>query len=561
MPDSSDASICGSTISKLLAKNCFNTIMVHQQHEDGKLVLVPSRYLPDKILNWFYSNDLYRNLHHHAMTNHGRDYVPLDENSKYLFAFNEPLCLDFRRSEPHAVLEKKIAHIPESDDKARLRRHYAPLRPLAMEDRNTHHAPHRFQLYSNWRDGFVLMDLLQQVENELDGKPDGSNELSEELMRRLDEEGPKHPAFWKLFVEPLGGCYLEATYLLKIFCNAFSGKSAGYADCLTISDNGLGGTSKTTLATRVAIAFGGIRNAKKLGYVASSSVHMLQESASAITEEKSNLENAKWAVIDDFSVNEAKPLCIKSLHQITGGGDLSTQRKYAHSRNFTFQGQLCLTCNGFWKPDEPMTGADERRYTGLILHTRFVNGKRPDQLLPHERLKDPSIKDNPHRFIPELTFLVLAYHHIQQAWSAAGGDVHLPRPPSAVEHRARMFAAHMAVDVQDLVEDFFKKRLTVYQLNANLPSSFADVYAALRAFASETSVIVSDEQLRDELRNRSIALSESKQMRYIKACSPRTPGQHMRVFGTHRSGVRGIDTVYTLVPTNNILEQLNAASM
>ena len=101
------------------------------------------------------------------------------------------------------------------------------------------------------------MDLLQRVENELDGRPDGDNALSDDLIRRLDEEGPKHPAFWKLFVEPLGGCYLAATYFLKIFCNAFSARSAGYTDCLIMNDNGLGGTCKTTLASSIAIAFGG----------------------------------------------------------------------------------------------------------------------------------------------------------------------------------------------------------------------------------------------------------------------------------------------------------------
>ena len=92
-------------------------------------------------------------------------------------------------------MEGYIQAIPESEDKDRLRRVYAPLRPLVMEDYNSHYAPHEFELYANWRDGLALMDLLQQLESELDGKPDGDIKLSEDLIRRLDEEGPKHPAF------------------------------------------------------------------------------------------------------------------------------------------------------------------------------------------------------------------------------------------------------------------------------------------------------------------------------------------------------------------------------
>ena len=73
------------------------------------------------------------------------------------------------------------------------------------------------------------------------------------------------------------------------------------------------------------------------------------------------------------------------------------------------------------------------------MKTQFVDGKTADQLAAHERIKDPSIKDNPPRFRSELSFLVLAYHHIRQAWSLPSGhpsgEVILPRPPSAVEYR------------------------------------------------------------------------------------------------------------------------------
>ena len=59
--------------------------------------------------------------------------MSLDRDSQHIFAFDEPICFDFRRTEPHPVLESYTQGIPESDDNDRLRRVYAPLRPLVME--------------------------------------------------------------------------------------------------------------------------------------------------------------------------------------------------------------------------------------------------------------------------------------------------------------------------------------------------------------------------------------------------------------------------------------------
>ena len=136
-------------------------------------------------------------------------------------------------------------------------------------------------------------------------------------------------------MEPLGGCYLEATYLLKLFCNAFSGRCASHTDCLTITDNKIGGTSKTCFATIVASAYGGVSTADCKHYVTSNNVHMLYKPLQDhITEEESNLENAKWAVVDDFSVEESNPLWNKTIHRITGRGLITAHRKYAHVRSF-----------------------------------------------------------------------------------------------------------------------------------------------------------------------------------------------------------------------------------
>ena len=161
--DGDDVKVAGFSIAETLEKNYGRIEMESVQREDGKMVLVPKSRTPPAIRNWFHSNDLYSQLKGLVMQCEAREYVELDPNSRHIFAFDEPLCFDFRRAESLAVLEAYIQGVPESDEKVRLRKVYAPLRPLVMEDYNSHYAPHKFQLYDNWRDGLVLMDLLQPV--------------------------------------------------------------------------------------------------------------------------------------------------------------------------------------------------------------------------------------------------------------------------------------------------------------------------------------------------------------------------------------------------------------
>ena len=132
--DGDDAKVAGFSIAETLEKNYGRIEMESVQREDGKMVLVPKSRTPPAIQNWFNSNELYNQLKEHVMQCQARGYVVLDRDSPHIFAFDEPLCFDFRRTEPHPVLEGYIQAIPESEDKDRLRRVYAPLRPLVMED-------------------------------------------------------------------------------------------------------------------------------------------------------------------------------------------------------------------------------------------------------------------------------------------------------------------------------------------------------------------------------------------------------------------------------------------
>jgi hypothetical protein len=280
-----------------------------------------------------------------------------------------------------------------------------------------------------------------------------------------------------------------------------------------------------------------------------------------ITEEESNLENAKWAVVDDFSVEESNPLWNKTIHRITGRGLITAHRKYAHVRSFQFHGQLVLTCNGFWKPAEPLANPDHRRLTAVIMKTQFVDGKTADQLAANERIKDPTIKDNPQRFRPELSFLVLAYHHIRQAWSLPSGhpsgEVILPRPPSAVEYRERMFAEHMNIDIADLVATFFRERMVEWVPGRGVPSTYSEFREALRAYAEQVSMRILPNQLDDALRATNIDEANRK------APGTGSRGSNKFCATVAKDGPRTVVVKkWTLAPpTPSIFQQLNTAAI
>ena len=225
---------------------------------------------------------------------------------------------------------------------------------------------------------------------------------------------------------------------------------------------------------------------------------------------------------------------------------------------------MVLACNGYWKPKQKLDGADERRLTGLIFNIKFVE-KKPEQLLANERIKDPSIKMHPERFVTGLSFLVLAYNHIRQAYSTASGEpsgeVLLPRPPSAVEYRRHMFADHMLPDVDELVATFFRERMVEYVDAYELPTTYSDFRRELESFVAQTSIVVGDNQLNNALRRINISQEKVYVSQYKRGAISR-PKACVRLCATVRADGAGTAVVkkWTLLPPGgSVLQRLAAA--
>ena len=332
------------------------------------------------------------------------------------------------------------------------------MRAIGRKDRNTQHSPNPFQLYEHWREGFKMLRLIQDAENELRGKSDGDECLSPGLIADFMREGPKHPCFWKRFYQPFENIHITL-YLLKFLCNCFNTKAARRTEVMTLFDRQLGGTGKTLINT-LATLFGGPRSKSQPGYVPTLQVAVLQQKtqvSEAPSESMCNLELARLAIVDDFHNAQGRPLVRQTVRQVSGAAPITSGRKRQSDHTFISRAQIVLINNDLVVHDGPLEEPDERRHTGIEYLLKFTdeNVRNSRALRSNERPKDSNIKFRAHLFIPEIACWVLGYHHIVQA--AEDSEVTLPRPLTAAAFREPYFGGTLGID--DLAKKFIAERL------------------------------------------------------------------------------------------------------
>jgi hypothetical protein len=504
--DMAPGALTGKPISDLLKKTYFRVGMQYEQDGRGKMRLAPRR-LTAHCQNLF-ENTSFMSCITTVAVHHRGPHKALDSGAAHLLVFKDRVCFDFAMKAPHPSMEKLIRHIPETPEKQHLRELLKPLRELSMRDRNTQAMPHSWKLYHRWREGLVMVRLLQEVEEmalvDETGVPlaDGTNNIGEALSSAIKAEATKHDCFRKCFLEPFNYNIHEAVQSIKMFANAWNTKSYKRTEVVTIFDIGEGSTGKGTLK-HLADTYGGIRTKTGAGYSATITAQALQQKTSvseAPSEQLANFEGARVVFLDEAPTgDDARAMHMKVIHMIMSGNFITAARKFASESVFLFLGTLYLVCNGYWKSDQPLGGPDERRITGQEYCVKFVN-KPEAELLPCELVKDGSIKSNIASFCPELSFWVLAYFYIKQAGEEA--DVTLPRPPSAVAFRNHVFKKDNVEEQTVVVEQFIAERLVVYSTSAKLPTTAQEVTTALMDYASSRGQNISENDARNILRER-----------------------------------------------------------
>ena len=182
-------------------------------------------------------------------------------------------------------------------------------------------------------------------------------------------------------------------------------------------------------------------------------------------------------------------------------------------------------------------------------------------------IKDTDIKKYAKRFVPELSFLVLAYARIRQACSRPSGDpsgeVLLPRPAPAVEYRRHMFAERMEPNVDELVRTFSRERMVVRDNAFEPPSSYGDFRRELEVFATATSIAVDAHQLNTAIRNTNIDDKTAYIKEYRRGRLHRKGGTHRVCASVERAGARNkVTQVWRLRPSGpSVAQQLRANTL
>ena len=100
-----------------------------------------------------------------------------------------------------------------------------------------------------------------------------------------------------------------------------------------------------------------------------------------------------FGFVDDIDVGRDAAIKNSILNNLTGGNDITKQRKYKAKSTFTPICTLVFMTNGIWQLESPPIGADQRRDTGQQHTTHFVD-KRHGDLGVGEVRKDSSVKEN-----------------------------------------------------------------------------------------------------------------------------------------------------------------------
>ena len=412
----------------------------------------------------------------------GRDWHPLDASPEAVRIrnFMGGLCLDFNISldpgEPITV---------ESLTKV--------LRPARKEDRISRFCPTTWREYPSQRK-LELFHLLQKVENHLHV----DDLLNDELRDALTAEAAHHPCLRHFFYEAHND-WNEAIFTLKIMCNNVTGKSAGNVEHYTMMDEGSGSTAKGTLRELFEAQLGVFTGGEHRGYTAVITKACLQENRGergkmTPNEELSNMKGSVLSFCDDFDAKD-NPLSSEKLKQISGGNSLTAARKNKGNEVFKFNGMLVMMTNGAWKIEGMMDGADLRRFARQWFLVKFKANPKG----PMERLKDRSFKNDIGRFLPELWWLCICYHHIRCAHSTQ--DRTLPLPPTVLAALSELEENVQEDKYTDAVKLFVETHIKDYVSQLALPKSAAELEKDLEYFlAGQKLPRPTDQELRDFLR-------------------------------------------------------------
>ncbi len=413
----------------------------------------------------------------------GREWPALDasEESNKIRVFKGGLCLDFN-----------IELVP--GEPITLEAMYRVLRPSRKEDRISRCCPTTWKDYEN-PCKMELFNLLQRAEACLND----NDILDDDIRLELDAASKHHDCLRCVFFEAHGD-WDEAIFCLKMLANTVNGKSYGRCEHYTMFDDGCGSTSKGTIRELFEALLGTFTGSEQRGYCGVLSRACLQEAGKAEqgvlrpNEQMSNLKGSCLGWLDDFQA-KGNPLSAEKLRQISGGNSLTSARKNKGEETFKFNGTLVMMCNGLWTIEGTMAGADLRRFARQQFLVTFQN----DPVGPMQKQKDKAIKGNVVRFLPELWWLIICYHHIKQAHDTK--DRTLPLPPTAVAALAELLNETSDDKFYEACTKFVAEKLIDYQPQEALARSAADIEKALEWYcATEKLERPTDDELRKGLR-------------------------------------------------------------
>ena len=341
----------------------------------------------------------------------------------------------------------------------------------------------------------------------------------------------------KVFFEGHSKDWFEAIYKLKTVCNPVNGKSHHMVEYHTWYDDGTGGTSKGTIRKLLDVSLGTYNGHENLGFIMTLAALKAQDREGP-SEQGANLEGCFFGFVDDIDVGRDAAIKNSILNNLTGGNDITKQRKYKAESTFTPICTLVFMTNGIWQLESPPIGADQRRATGQQ-HTTYFVDKRHGDLGVGEVRKDSSVKENIKQCIPECLTLACMYFYIDQACS--GTDVMQPRPPSADEFRRRFLK--LACDPKAVMEGFIAACLTVWDKKATvaLPSTTEEVQDAIVMYSKDNN---------DELQ-KSVVLEQLRSAKFEGAALERGQYQPPRGVGKRISVFKANGRILTLKPAQD----------